>query len=593
MRSTSPPGWAAVAAASARHDDHDPTAPLRKSSLSSVSRQNSLSSVSRQNSLTSVPRLTLPSASESARLLRQRAEQRTALNVGRVSWVSWGILSPRSDSAETPRNVKMAWLGACLSGTLLLVLSGSLLAGYYHLPGSMLRERGGGINERRAMVVDVQPGPSQQGEIEQGSALSVVAHLPTTTRTATASGHGSALPLVANTSTTPSTVTTSATTTSTSTSTTTSCMTPVVGEHCYNEVLSAMDDVRENPERWAGLSESSSFEQVQDFLHSDAGRASSCQQSCSCSTAQPGSRCYEEVMYASDKGIEEHPEWYENLMRGSSFEDFQAHLWRHWEKASCERPCRAPLKKGLSVFCWTLARSTNYEADLMAKQLELGAGIFGCDGFAVLSEQEWTVGAGSGGEVAALTFQGAAVGTSKDGTAGNAALFMRAWQAVLRRTAALSFDWTVKVDPDSVLFADKLRDHLKEAEVRGANKVKQLKNAATFIRNCNAYPGTDGFPAMFGALEVVSRQAVKVYQDGASRCKEELDWEAWGEDLFLSQCLSHLGVPPMDDFSITSDGTCTKVDEHVEVDCSASWPAAFHPFKTADDWAACWRLAAP
>lgn len=244
------------------------------------------------------------------------------------------------------------------------------------------------------------------------------------------------------------------------------------------------------------------------------------------------------------------------------------------------------------MFCWALARSSSYEADLMAKQLEMGAGIFSCDGFAVLSEQEWVVGTGPStriGEVTALTFEGTEVGVSKDGTAGNAALFMKAWEAVLRRTAALSFDWTVKVDPDSVLVADKLRDHLKK--VLEANKAKHLKKPTTFIRNCNAYPGGDGFPAMYGALEVVSRQALLAYEDGAPSCKEDLDWATWGEDLFLCQCLTHLDVQPMDDFSISSDGTCTKVDVEREVDCSDRWSAVFHPFKTVDDWTACWQLA--
>jgi hypothetical protein len=90
---------------------------------------------------------------------------------------------------------------------------------------------------------------------------------------------------------------------------------------------------------------------------------------------------------------------------------------------------------------------------------------------------------------------------------------------------------------------------------------------------------------MFGSLEVISRGGLQVYKDSRSRCKSELPWYSWGEDLFLGKCLLHLGVGPLDDFSIISDGLCTWVN------CNDGSSAAFHPFKSSDAWMDCWNTA--
>merc|ERR1719373_1336300 len=55
---------------------------------------------------------------------------------------------------------------------------------------------------------------------------------------------------------------------------------------------------------------------------------------------------------------------------------------------------------------------------------------------------------------------------------------------------------------------------------------------------------------MFGALEALSREAVKIYFEGAERCRNELAWQDWGEDVFLSHCLDLLGVGNIGDYNI-------------------------------------------
>jgi hypothetical protein len=361
-------------------------------------------------------------------------------------------------------------------------------------------------------------------------------------------------------------------------------MVPDEGDDCYNEVIENMYAIRSKPMApHGGLNLWSSFEEVQDVLYSlyVAGKSSStCRKSCACETAHAGSDCHASVAYILNQGVKEHPEWYsdDGLGENSPPEEFQSFLHRSVAKANCSRPCRAASWRGdPSLFCWSLAQGSGYEQEVMRSQLRLAAGIFGCDGFAVVSEDQWSVGRGPGGrigEVRTVQFKGAEVGVSKDGTAGNAQLFMLAWNALLTRTTVLSFDWVVKVDPDAVVLADRLRDHLRPATGQGH-----------FVRNCNKEKNNPEFPMMFGSLEAISKEGLRVYREGMDRCAAELPWDDWGEDVLMGKCLIFLGVKPVDDFSLSSDGVCTGVS------CHDAGAAAFHPFKNASSWVDCWTKA--
>jgi hypothetical protein len=379
------------------------------------------------------------------------------------------------------------------------------------------------------------------------------------------------------TGTTTTTETATGTSTSTATGTTTTITTPCMlleeGDDCYREVLDVLYDLRDNPDSRENLTVWSSFEEVQNWLRQSGPEGKSkCLGACECQVPPVDSRCYSGLVYAKGPGIREHPKWYPGLTEESSTYDFQEFLWQNVNDTECMRPCKAFPWSDPSLFCWSVARQYSYEADIMRAQLSSGAGIFGCDGAAVVSEEAWNVGWGPGGrigEVNTLTFEGAPVGVSKDGTAGNAQLFMNAWDAILDRTLILDFDWGIKVDPDAVVVADRLRDHVRDQT--GSN---------VFVRNCNAPAGN--WQLMFGSLEAISRGGLQVYKQGRYRCRNELSWYSWGEDYFLDKCLAHLGVGHLDDFSIVSDGVCGGVD------CNDGWSAAFHPFKGSGEWMGCW-----
>jgi hypothetical protein len=280
-------------------------------------------------------------------------------------------------------------------------------------------------------------------------------------------------------------------------------------------------------------------------------------------------------MWAMKTGIHLHPEWYPHLTATSAFEKFQNQLWSEDRNISnCSRPCEARSWGSPSLFCFSITRTEGYEPDMMKAQVAEAAGIFACDDFAVLSDEVFLLGSGPRGDVSTIKFQPAPVGVSKDGTAGNSLLFIRAWDKIKQATLYSSFDWTVKADPDAVLLPSRLRTRLYIYTGRNV-----------YVRNCNKVPDSADFPMMFGSLEALSQQAVEAYFKGVNRCRTELKWQSWGEDYFLGHCLDLLGVVAADDFGIVSDGVCTGVD------CRDPWAAAFHPFKSKDKWLSCWRDA--
>merc|ERR1712066_429778 len=60
-----------------------------------------------------------------------------------------------------------------------------------------------------------------------------------------------------------------------------------------------------------------------------------------CGTALPGEACYGHVEWAMQDGITLHPEWYPDLTRNSTFEEFQAHL-HSINYGCCPEPCPSP-----------------------------------------------------------------------------------------------------------------------------------------------------------------------------------------------------------------------------------------------------------
>jgi len=70
---------------------------------------------------------------------------------------------------------------------------------------------------------------------------------------------------------------------------------------------------------------------------------------------------------------------------------------------------------------------------------------------------------------------------------------------------------------------------------------------------------------MFGAMEALSHEAVATLLAGKARCVSELQWQSWGEDLFVANCLEHLGVTGQKGLDVRWYGTaCGVIVVHVK-----------------------------
>jgi len=124
------------------------------------------------------------------------------------------------------------------------------------------------------------------------------------------------------------------------------CHTAVAGEECYGHVTWAMQHgIKLHPGVYEGLTVASSFEDFQAFLHRiDHGDCPSPCPADVCHTSIPGEECYGHVSWAQQHGIKQNPDVYEGLTVESSFEDFQAYLYRAGH-GNCPEPCPAAAQR--------------------------------------------------------------------------------------------------------------------------------------------------------------------------------------------------------------------------------------------------------
>lgn len=247
---------------------------------------------------------------------------------------------------------------------------------------------------------------------------------------------------------------------------------------------------------------------------------------------------------------------------------------------TCEKlGVRTPRKwQSPSLYCFHVMRVNSYENGIVSQELQLrgGAGIFACEQYDVFaSDGEAWLGDGPLGKVRTHHFAAAAVGKSIDGTAANTQLFKNVWEAIKYVGRYKLTDWTIKVDPDAVLFPKRLRASL----AKHPNNNKKGR----FIINCNKKWMT---PMMFGSVEAISREALDTYFEAVDSYQNECQHHVnqWGEDRWLNDCLLKLGATGIQDFAMVGDKVCTGAD------CSDG-KAAYHWFKKPETWKACFDTA--
>jgi hypothetical protein len=234
-----------------------------------------------------------------------------------------------------------------------------------------------------------------------------------------------------------------------------------------------------------------------------------------------------------------------------------------------------------TIFCFSLIRPASYEEDLMRAQIAAGAGMFACDAFTVLSPSELSLGVlrKTKQEVKTVYTEPAPVGISKDGTAANTQIFFNAWDAIKQEGKYEKYAWTIKMDPDAVLIPDRVRVKFMSRWLNGFER-------KVYFANCNRFADAPEFPMMYGAMEVLSQAATKLYLEEGYKCMS-MPYQDWGEDLYLAKCLREvLGVERIFESTMVGDSRCMG---------GACWDhafSAFHEFKNVEGWFGCWNTTA-
>lgn len=132
------------------------------------------------------------------------------------------------------------------------------------------------------------------------------------------------------------------------------CHRPVEGEVCYASIVYALErGIPKHPDWYAGtgITDKSTFEELQRYLHENHPHSSCCPKACECRTAVEGEKCYDSVIWGMTLGLQNHRDWYQDagLDENSAFEDWQKYLQEsHSDTSGCsdtpctERPAPAP-----------------------------------------------------------------------------------------------------------------------------------------------------------------------------------------------------------------------------------------------------------
>jgi len=228
-----------------------------------------------------------------------------------------------------------------------------------------------------------------------------------------------------------------------------------------------------------------------------------------------------------------------------------------------------------SLFCFSVMNVDSYELSLMRSQLSQGAGIFSCNTWSVFSDRKTWLSPGP-----PVRIENTVLDIAIQATAGksthflNTDVFAKAWSMVHKEGKYKSASWTLKVDPDAVLFPDRLRQHVRSIPGYTNNHPKGV-----FVLNCLYNDHKYWF---FGALEVFSAKALETYFAGSETCMKALDRGELGEDTWMRKCLDILQVDSIKDTGLLSDGYCNEAPSPC-----VSGKVAFHPFKNAEAYFAC------
>ncbi|CAK9102619.1 Copia protein [Durusdinium trenchii] len=223
---------------------------------------------------------------------------------------------------------------------------------------------------------------------------------------------------------------------------------------------------------------------------------------------------------------------------------------------------------GSNFFCWALVVPWTNEVDLLLMQQRLQKGIFECDAHEIYSDREMHIG----------TIKTVKVDTDLHCkmnkmtlTVENTRIFRAVWRKVLDRMVWKNYDWTVKADLDSVFVPTRLLNY-----VEGDKWIQDHAQTGTGLWLNNCWRG------LHGPIEVLSKRAMQIYSDRWTQCHgTKMAYPQ--EDVYLMECLQHLGIWKADVKHLLAEDHC---DHHDYYKCEGNF-VAYHPFKEEKNWMTC------
>ena len=160
----------------------------------------------------------------------------------------------------------------------------------------------------------------------------------------------------------------------------------------------------------------------------------------------------------------------------------------------------------------------------------------------------------------------------------NSAAFASAWWHIKERADLQAYDWTVKVDPDTVFFPCRLQRHLHSVFASLENPEQVV-----YLTSCRSH--------LSGAIEVLSRRAVSRLVRSVSAGDPSSLQEFHPQASWLQETLRLAGVPSIEDRALCPDARCSGgTESEPEPDCAQN-PISFHPLRDLGSWTQCWHAS--
>lgn len=255
-----------------------------------------------------------------------------------------------------------------------------------------------------------------------------------------------------------------------------------------------------------------------------------------------------------------------------------------------------------SIFCYTVYAvnkgkgiENKNDLSILQTQLKNGVGLFACNDWEVFSDKVVQL---------SPTVQSTMITTpaeygkffrkDKPDRYVNTPLFLEAWRKLKADNRWAAMAWVVKVDAPTVFMPENLRKSLVS---------KMDTPTGVYFQNCKGV--LEGF---FGNLEVSSAEGFKrfleqvesfyttsCWRQETAECKKDWKYGPWGEDLFMQRAMDSAEVSKIDDFSLTTSGTCPgdrpagqKKNKLFVPTCKGGeTKSAIHPFRTVAEWFKC------